>query len=287
MPVGIVCDSTAYLSPQQLADNRIHPVSLWVNDGTEHARELDADFDAFYGRLADTRTLPTSSQPSPEEMSQALRAALEDGDGQAVGVFISSKMSGTCESAQLVADMLLAENHGARIEIVDSGSNCMQLGFAVLAAARTSAAGKAIEDCVAAVGETARRTRFLFSPASLEYLRRGGRIGQASALLGSLLQIVPLLTVENGITTTAAKVRTRAKAMSEMATRFAADVEAHGLRDVVVHAIAHVETARHFACEHIEPIAGRTVPVVPIGPVIGLHVGPAVGVAYETERPLR
>lgn len=284
---GIVCDSTAYLSQEQLADNRIRVVSLWVNDDGDSQRELDMDYDAFYARLADTRTLPTSSQPTPEEMAAAFEQALEDGGGEALGVFISSKMSGTFESARIAADMVLADKPGARIELVDSESNCMQLGFAALNAARAAADGKGLEECVEAAEECRRRTRFLFSPQSLEYLRRGGRVGQASALLGGLLQIVPVLTVEDGITSIAAKVRTRKKALAEMTARFSADVERHGLRDVVVHSIADFEAATTFAREHIAPVAGRDVPVVPIGPVIGLHVGPTVGVAYETERPLR
>lgn len=287
MPVGIVCDSTTYLSAEQVAAHRLHVASLWVNDGTLHARELDFDFDAFYKRLENTKTLPTSSQPSPEEMTACWRAALDDGDGEAIGVFISSDMSGTFESARLAADLVREERPDARIEIVDSRSNCMQEGLAVLATAKAAAQGASLAECADAARETIRRTRFLFSPHSLEYLRRGGRIGNASALLGSLLQITPVLTVENGVTTTAAKVRTRTKAMGEIANRFRAEVEEHGLRNVVVHSIADRPTAEAFAREHIEPIVGRAVDVVPIGPVIGLHVGPAVGLVYETEQPLR
>lgn len=287
MPVGIVCDSTAYLSAEEVEEYRLRVASLWVNDGERQQRELDIDLDAFYSRLADTQKLPTSSQPSPEEMSERWRTALDDGDGEAIGVFISGDMSGTCESARLAAELVREERPDARIEIVDSRSNCMQEGLAVLAAAKAARVGASLAECADAARETVRRTRFLFSPHSLEYLRRGGRIGNASALLGSLLQIVPVLTVENGVTTTATKVRTRAKALGEIASRFLAEVEEHGLRDVVVHSIADLATAERFAAERIEPIVGRAVKVVPIGPVVGLHVGPAVGLVYETERPLR
>lgn len=287
MPVGIVCDSTSYLSADRVANLRLHVASLWVNDGVEHAREVDFDFDAFYRRLENTDTLPTSSQPSPEEMVECWRAALEDGAGEAVGVFISGDMSGTVESARLAADLVRQERPDARIEIVDSRSNCMQEGYAVLAAAAAAQAGASLAECAQVAREAVRRTRFLFSPHSLEYLRRGGRIGNASALLGSLLQITPVLTVENGVTTTATKVRTRTKALAEIAARFRADVESHGLRRAVVHAIADHDAAEKFAREHIEPILGQPVEVVPIGPVVGLHVGPAVGLVYETEQPLR
>jgi DegV family protein with EDD domain len=284
---GIVCDSTAYLSDEQVRDSGINVVSLWVNDGGRTERELDMDFGAFYRRLADTRALPTSSQPSPEEMTDAFKRALEQGDGEALGVFISSDMSGTFESARLAVDLVLAEQPEARIELVDSRSNCMQLGYSALAAAKAAAEGKGLAECAEAARECRRRTRFLFSPHSLEYLERGGRVGRASALLGGMLQIMPVLTVEDGVTSIAAKVRTRKKALAEMASRFAADVEAHGLRNVTVHSIVDVEAGRAFAREYIEPVAKREVSVTPIGPVIGLHVGPAVAVAYETEGFLR
>ena len=284
---GIICDSTACLSDEQVRANRLNVVSLWVNDDGDTQRELDMDHEAFFARLADMQQLPTSSQPSPEEMMAAMRQALAEGDGEAIGVFLSSKMSGTFESARLAADLIIAEQPDARIELIDSKSNCMQAGFAVLDAARASAAGESMERCVEAAQDCMRRTRFLFTPQTMEYLRRGGRVGNAAALLGGLLQIVPVLTVEDGVTSVAAKVRTRKKALAEMVTRFSADIEAHGLRDVVVHSIADLEAAKAFARDHIAPIAGREVPVVPIGPVIGLHVGPTVGLAYATERPLR
>ena len=132
-----------------------------------------------------------------------------------------------------------------------------------------------------------RRTRFLFSPSSLEYLRRGGRIGNASALAGQLLQIKPILTVENGVVTTVAKVRTQGKALAEMAKRFGADAREFGLRRTAVHYIGDKAPAEEFAARWIRPVAGGVVPIVPVSAVIGLHVGPAVGVVYETEIELQ
>jgi DegV family protein with EDD domain len=131
------------------------------------------------------------------------------------------------------------------------------------------------------------RTRYLFTPASLEYLRKGGRIGTASALLGQVLQICPILTVENGETATYAKVRTRARALTTITEKFAAEVSEFGLRRAVVHYISDKGVAERFAAEAIEPIVGSKVPVLPVSPSIGVHVGPAVAVAYETQRPLR
>ncbi|HEY5540571.1 MAG TPA: DegV family protein [Coriobacteriia bacterium] len=283
MPVSVVTDSVASIPPDMIAENDIDVVSLYVNDGETNQRELDMDVAAFYSRIEDPRSLPTSSQPSVEEILSAFRRALERGS-DVVGVFISEKMSGTLQTARLAAGMALGEFPDARIELVDSGSNSMETGFAAIAAAQAARAGGTIERCVAAAGQTLRRTRYLFTPHTLEYLRRGGRIGGASALVGGLLQIKPILTVEHGEVETFAKVRTQSRALAEIARKLADDIAAWGLKQVIVHYIVDRELAEQYAREQIEPLAGGPVRVIPVSPVIGLHVGPAIGIVYETER---
>ena len=283
MSVCVVTDSVASIPQDLLAANGIDVVSLFINDGELNQAELDMDVAAFYHRLEDMRTLPTSSQPSVESMLEAFRRALDHGS-DVLGVFISADMSGTCQTARMAAGMLAEEYPAGRIEIVDSRSNSMEEGYGVLAAAAAATAGMSIERCVAAATETLHRTRYLFTPHSLEYLRRGGRIGGASALIGGLLQIKPILTVEQGETQTFARVRTQARALAEMTGKFAADTGEFGLANVCVHYISDVETAANYAHEQIEPLAGGEVRVIPVSPVIGLHVGPAVGLVYTTER---
>jgi DegV family protein with EDD domain len=286
MPVRIVTDSVASLPPSLAHELDIDVVSLWVNDGATQQRDLDIDLDAFYRRLADIDHIPTSSQPSPEDLVAAFRGPVDAGD-DVVGVFISGDMSGTAEAARLAAQMVREQVPTARIEIVDSRSNSMQEGFAAIAAARAAKAGSPLEWCVEAATDTIRCTRYLFTPATLEYLRRGGRIGGASALLGQLLQICPILTVEDGATTTYARVRTHAKALSTIAEKFAADIAEFGYADAVVHYIAERDPAEQWAREFIDSIAGCEVPVIPVSPVIGVHVGPAVAVVYQTKEPMR
>ena len=286
MTVRVVTDSTSYLPPEDRDRLGITMVSLHVQDGGRMRPEVDIDRDAFYRRLADTRTLPTSSQPSPDELLRAFEAALTSSD-EVLGLFMSGRMSGTAQAAHLAADLVRAAHPQSRVVVVDTESNSMQEGFAVLSAAAAALAGSPLEECERAARDTMRRTRFLFAPQSLEYLRRGGRISGTSALVGGMLRVTPILTVEDGEATVAAKVRTRKKAAAEIAARMRADVERCGLRRAVVHAIADVAAASEFGRRHIDPVAGLAVPVVPIGPVIGLHVGPAVGVAYETVDPLR
>lgn len=286
MSVRVVVDSTSYI-PRSLRDELdMHVVSLAVvfPDGAQ--RELDVDDGEFYRRLSSEQKVPTSTQPTPAEMEEAFLAVLDQGH-DVVGVFISSDMSGTFSSAELAARQIRETRPEAVIELVDSRSNSMQLGMAALSAARAARAGADAAMCVAAAHETMLRTRFLFTPHTLDYLRLGGRIGTASAFLGTMLQIRPILTVEHGITEAFDKVRTRRRALERIVEVFAQDVARCGFRQGFIHHIDDLAEGEGLAAM-CEPVVGQSLPVVPIGPVIGLHVGPAtVAVVYETEQPLR
>ncbi|PKQ30176.1 MAG: fatty acid-binding protein DegV, partial [Actinobacteria bacterium HGW-Actinobacteria-10] len=197
MSVRVVVDSTSYI-PHQLRDELdIHVVSLAVVFPEGAQRELDVDDATFYKRLSSEGKVPTSTQPTPAEMAEAFLEVLDEGH-DVVGVFISSDMSGTFSSAQLAARSIRESRPDAVIELVDSRSNSMQLGMAALSAARAAKDGADAAACVAAAHDTILRTRFLFTPHTLDYLRIGGRIGAASAFLGAMLQIRPILTVEGG-----------------------------------------------------------------------------------------
>lgn len=282
MPVSVVTDSVASIPADDAAELGIDVVSLYINDGESNQLELEMDVVGFYRRIQDMRTLPTSSQPSVDSLVSVFKRAVDRGS-EVLGVFVSHKMSGTFDAACLAADIVIAARPGARIELLDSGSNSLQEGFGAITAAKAARAGESIERCIQAAEETLRRTRYLFTPSTLEYLRRGGRISAASAMLGGLLQIKPILTVENGEAAQFGKVRTQGRALTEIARKFASDVSAYGLRRVVVHYIGDIEPAERFAREHVEPLIGRPVRVIPVSPVVGLHVGPAVALVYETE----
>jgi DegV family protein with EDD domain len=286
MGVTVVTDSTSYLPREALERLHIVVVPLFVNEGGATVPETEIDLSAFYRRLADTRVLPTTSQPSPEDFAGAF-SGVAAGGSDTLGVLMSAKMSGALRAAEIGADLTRERHPEARIVLVDSESNCMQEGFAALAAAEVAGAGGDLDDCEAAARASIRRTRYLFVPRSLEYLSRGGRISKAAALLGIALKITPILTTASGTTGIAGKVLTHKKALARMASLMRDDIEEHGFGRVVVHAIADLEEAARFAREMIEPIAGCPVPVIPVGPVIGVHVGPAVGIVYETVDPLR
>jgi DegV family protein with EDD domain len=240
------------------------------------------DYSDFYNALAASPNWPTTSQPSVQDVVDLMTEHVEAGY-EVVGVFISELLSGTYSTALLARDLVKESHPDAVIEVVDGRSNSMELGFAVLAAAEKAAEGGTVEECVAAAKERTLHTRFLFTPMTLEYLKRGGRIGNASALLATLLQIKPVLTVERGVTDTFAKVRTLQKAHDLIVDTFAADIrDKGGLGEVYVHHIHDLAAGEKFRAR-IAEVAGRAVELLDIGPAVGTHVGPGtVAVVYYT-----
>ncbi|MEC4273364.1 DegV family protein [Adlercreutzia sp. R25] len=284
--VKIVTDSVASIPAEVVRERDIEVVSLFVNREGREYREADMDVEAFYEDIADMiDNPPTSSQPSQHALEALFERAAEAKD-EVLGVFMSSKMSGTFEGAVRSARVCKERFEEFRCTLIDSTSNCGDEMFAVLDAADARDAGSGLEACAqAAVGAVA-SSRFIFAPESLAFLKAGGRIGGASALLGGLLQISPVLTVADWETATLAKVRTWKKTLARMVDTFKEDVEACGLKRVVVHYIGSAAPAVAWAREAIEPVVGHAVDVLPVSPVIGVHVGPAVGLAYECERPV-
>lgn len=285
MAVRILTDSTSYINKEILKQLDIKKVSLNVVFGEESYKETELNNIEFY-RMMEERGIPTSSQPAIGEMQEAMREVISKGD-DLLCIFISSDMSGTYSTANMVKEMLLEEYPNANIEIVDSRSNCMQLGYGAIVAARAAKEGKSLEEVKKVAEENIKRSRFIFLPDNLVYLKKGGRIGGASALIGGLLKIIPILTVEDGKTTVLAKVRTKKNAINTMIDRVYKDVEEHGLKEIVVHHINCYDEAVELV-NRIKEKLNIEVGICDIGPVIGVHVGPgAIGIAYYTESPLR
>lgn len=282
MAIKIVTDSTSYISDEYIKKYDIKLVSLNVIINGVSSREVDIENEVFYEEIKNSKEIPKSSQPIPEEMLNTFREIVEDGDS-IVGIFLSSKMSGTYSNANMIKDMILEDYPDAEIHILDSKTNCMQMGFAVIEAARTASEGKSINEVINTANHVINNSRFLFTPETLEYLKKGGRIGGAAALFGNVLQIKPILTVVNGETSVFKKVRTRKKAIEEIVKTVLEEIEAKGLGDIVVHHINCQEDGLKLA-KALENKLGKKVDIQSIGPVIGVHVGPgSIGIAYYTK----
>lgn len=279
--IKIVTDSTAYLPEKYIKEYDISIVSLGVTWSTKTERELDVNLSNFYEELERSGEIPKSSQPSPDELYMTFENIVKEGHS-IVAIFLSSEMSGAYTSAHLVKTMILEKYPDAEIEIVDSRTNCMQLGYIALSAARAAAEDHTtIEEVVEAAQFTISHSRFLFTPETLTYLKKGGRIGSASALLGTLLQIKPILTVNNGKTDVYTKVRTKKKAVEALIDGLMKDLENHKLLGVTVHHI-NAQSEGDALAKRLSERLNIHVDVQSIGPVIGLHVGPgSIGLAYH------
>jgi DegV family protein with EDD domain len=270
--VVVVTDSTAYL-PDGLADElsvRVVPlqVVLGGRSGAEGSEVTPAQVAAALAAWVPVST----SRPTPADFAAVYREALEGGAAGVVSLHLSRELSGTWDSARLAAAEVGAES----IQVVDSRSAAMGLGFAVLAAAEAAAGGASPPEVYAAAVSTAERTTTLFYVDTLEHLRRGGRIGAAQALLGTALSVKPILHVRDGRIVPLEKVRTVSKGIARLEA-LAVSAAGDGPADVAVHHLAAAERAALLA----ERLRTRLPQVrqfyaSEVGAVVGAHVGPGV-----------
>jgi DegV family protein with EDD domain len=267
--VAIVSDSTADLPPALAGARSITIVPLTLNfDGQALLDGVDITPSEFYRRLPNATSHPTTSQPSPGQFAEVYKALLADHDA-IVSIHISEKLSGTFESAQQAADM----TDPTRVHVVDSQVVSMSLGLVTLGAATLAAGGAEAEAIVSKVNSMRGQVETYFSVATLEFLRRGGRIGRASALLGSVLQVKPVLCIRDGLVTPLERVRTFERALSRVVELARAVDRGQGICAIVGHAGAEADAER--VARELEPIA-ETLMIQPLGPVVGAHAGPGV-----------
>jgi DegV family protein with EDD domain len=267
--VAIVTDSTADLPPQLATSRSITVVPLTLNfEGKALLDGVDIRPDEFYRRLPSVTTHPTTSQPSAGRFAEAYSALLADHDA-VVSIHISEKLSGTYESARQAAAMTDPE----RVRVVDSENVSMSLGLLALTASSLAASGADAETIEAKMLDMRPLVQTYFSVATLEFLRRGGRIGRASAFLGSVLQVKPVLCIRDGLVTPLERVRTFDRALNRIIELTREVDRGHGVCVIVGHADAEADAER--IGRELEPIA-ETLMIQPLGPVVGAHAGPGV-----------
>ena len=273
-PVAVVTDSTHYLPRDLVAAAGVHEVSLYVTDDGSQRRELEiGDVGAFYQRLRTARDLPTTSQPSIGDFLAVLEPLAAAGR-DVVAVHLAGGISGTVEAARQAAREIGARHPGRRVDVVDSGMACGALGCLVLAAAAAARDGAGVDAVVERTREAARGMRFWFAVETLEYLRRGGRIGPARAWLGSALKVKPILTLDGEITPVE-RVRTSGRAFERMVEYMRARRDDGADGWVVQHAGAP-DAAERLVERGREVFATEPLFVSEIGPVIGAHIGPGL-----------
>ena len=275
MGVRVVTDSSADLSPEQARDLGIEVVPLKVRFGAEEfADGVDLTPAAFWERLRSSRTLPQTAAPSPGDFEAAFGRLMSEGASGIVCVTLSSKVSATFQAARLAAEAVASR---CRVAVVDSLTVSAGLGNLCRRTARRAADGADLESLVAHATDCRDRSSLYGAVATLEYLRRGGRIGTARAVLGAALSIQPLLRARQGIVDLAAMVRTRLRALTWIADRLEADRPVESV--TVFHAEARDLAA--FVDMVSARVPGQEVDVSGVGPVLGTHVGPGtVGVSY-------
>ncbi len=277
MSTAVVTDSTAYLPDDLVAEHDIHRASLYVTLDGDQRRESEISGDAyddFYERLRRSEKGATTSQPSVGDFTAIYEPLLAEGR-DIVSIHISAGISGTFDSATQARQALIESGAGGeRIQVWDSRSACGGQGLLTLIAARRAATGASGEEVIKVVAEARESMKMWFAIDTLEYLRKGGRIGAAQAWMGSALQIKPILTLEEEITPVE-RVRTRKRAFERMVD-FAHEHKQAGADAWVVQHIHDPDTARRLVDQCRQIFGDDPVFVSEIGPVIGAHIGPGL-----------
>jgi DegV family protein with EDD domain len=275
--VAVVTDSTHYMPRDVAARHGFHTVSLYVRwgDPPRDDREADLpDFDAFYEHLRTAKELPSTSQPSVGDFLAVYEPLIEQG-ADILSIHLSGGISGTVRSAEQARDQLLERGVAPeRIEIVDSSTACAGHGLMAIAAANVIKDGADVAAAAARARETRENLKILFAVDTLEFLRRGGRIGGAQAWIGSTLRIKPILAIEREVVPVE-RVRTWGRAFERMVDHLSALHEDGN--DIFF--IQHIQAADQAAklAQRGEAIYGRPPEFVSeMGPVIGAHAGPGL-----------
>ncbi len=271
--VALVTDSTAYIPPELSQGYPVYSVPLQLIWGQETFRDgIDIQPDEFYARLKNAKIMPTTSQPSPAAFIEVYKDLLEKGY-DILSVHISAKLSGTYASAIQAKEAF----PGERIQVINSVTTSMAMGYPVLMAAKAATQGATLEECSQLVEKGCANTGLLFAVNTLEFLRRGGRIGGAAAFLGTALNLKPILELCKGHVEAKERVRTMGRAIDRLLNLVEEEIAGREpLYIACVHALAKDEADLLLERARQRFGSNRVVEAVttPVSPVIGTHTGP-------------
>jgi DegV family protein with EDD domain len=281
MAVRIVTDSTADIPLTVAEELGITVVPLTVSFGNESYLDgVELDNETFFQKLQASKTLPKTSQPPPGAFQEAFMRLIDEGADGIVAVLLSSKLSGTYSSALTARDTLSEDYQRVPIELIDSHSVSMGVGYTAMQAAQEAKQGASLETIKEHAVDRLERTRILFALDTLEYLSKGGRIGGASALVGNILSIKPILSFKEGMVVPIERPRTRAKAHARISQLVA---EAGSLEHTSI--VASDETIAQQLADVLAPVYSGEIQHHKVGAVIATYSGPAVaGAVYVTEK---
>ncbi len=273
MSIKIVTDSAADIPPQLLKELGISVVPLYVRFGNDVFKDkVEITNTEFYDNLVNGGVFPNTAQPSPLDFRLVYEELAKDADG-IVSLHLSSKLSGTIQSAQQARDTMAVP---CPVETIDTESMSMGEGLVALAAARAAHAGANLEETVKAAKEAMEEIHFMVLFDSLKYLAMGGRIGQAKSLLGSLLNIKPLLGMRNGEVVPVAKARSYSKGLEQQYEFIARTLQEGEIKDLAIMHNTKPEEANNLI-DRISPLYPREKIITgEIGPILGTHSGPNI-----------
>jgi len=276
MPVRIVTDSTCDLPPELVRDLGITVVPVYVRFGQESYRDgIDISREQFYKRLVNSPVHPTTSQPTPADFAQAYRELAKETDA-IVSIHVAGKLSGTFNSALQGKELAATK---CAISVIDSASVSMGLGIITLAGARRASAGENVQNITREVEDAVASTQLLGLFDTLKYLLLGGRIGKAKALMGSLLNIKPLILIHDGELNPVGNVRTRSKGIERL---YDFVKNAVGIQEVGVINSTTPDEARGLRDRFASLIDASRLHLTGLTPALGVHGGPGtLGVAIR------
>lgn len=272
MAVRVLVDSTADIPPERARELGIEVVPLIVLFGEESFRDgIDLDTEAFYSRLSGSSVTPSTSTPSPAEFEERYQKLVDEGATGILALHIAAPLSGSMQSSTLAAQAI-QERTGIPIKVLDSGSVSGGFGLVAVMVAREAQSGASLDQLAAHAESLFRRTHIFAAVENLEYLRRGGRIGRAQQMLGTLLNMKPLLAVREGQVLPLERVRTHNKAIERIGQLVA---ELGPLEAVAV--VGSDQKIRDEFAKVVQSFWNGPIEYFTLGPVVGTHAGPGAG----------